>query len=87
MAACTEFPDLDAAISDRAKASAYPSLVPAEQLIQQRSGPKRLMPSDGDALLARAQRLRARGAILRAQPTIDEETRLRISARLTALGG
>lgn len=87
LTACTQFPELEAAVSDRAKASDYPKLILAERLAQERTGPSRLGQEDGPALLARAQRLKARGAILRGLPTIDESTRLRISARLKALGG
>ncbi|KMW58001.1 hypothetical protein AIOL_002969 [Candidatus Rhodobacter oscarellae] len=86
LAGCAQFPELDAAVSARAKAADYPSLVPADDILAKRRE-ARLSPEDGAALLERAERLRQRGAILRALPVIDEETRRRISARLSSLGG
>lgn len=86
LAACAQFPDLDAAVSDRAKAADYPQLVPAEQILTRDITP-RLDDDAGDRLLARAERLRARGRILRGLAAVDEAARLRFAARLKALGG
>jgi len=87
LVACAKFPELDAAVSDRAKASDYPQLVPAQNIAVKRDGPKRLAKGDGEALLARANRLRQRGAILRGLLVVDEAARLRFSAALRRLGG
>lgn len=86
LAACTQFPDVEAATSDAARAAEYPSLVPTAAFDDApRTG--RLVPEDGPRLLSRAERLRQRGAILRGLPTVDEATRIRISDRLRSLGG
>ncbi|MCG6902605.1 MAG: hypothetical protein LJE68_07980 [Rhodobacter sp.] len=86
LAGCTSFPQLDSATSLEAKRAPYPKLIPAEGLLAKR-GEGRLTPESGEALLARAARLRARAAILRRIQAVDEETRLRIAGRLRQLGG
>lgn len=86
LGACTKFPELDAAVSDEAKAADYPKLIPAAQ-IEQNQPKGRLSDTEGEALLARAARLRQRGAILRGLPVIDEAARLRFSRVLKSLGG
>ena len=86
LAGCTTFPQLDAVVSDEARRADYPRLVPAAGLLAKRSE-GRLTETSGEALLARAARLQARARILRNVATIDEETRLRIAARLRRLGG
>ncbi len=85
LAGCTTFPELDAVVSEEAKRADYLSLVPADQLLGKRSD-GRVTEETGRALQARAADLRARAALLRGQP-IDEETRLRLRARLRRLGG
>lgn len=87
LSACTQFPELDAAVSDRARAADYPSLVPAERIAAKRDSGGRIQEGDGEALLARAERLRQRGRILRGLPVIDEAARLRFAATLNRLGG
>ncbi|MDJ0630027.1 MAG: hypothetical protein QNJ44_17345 [Rhodobacter sp.] len=83
--ACATFPDLDAAISPEARRAEYPELIPAEGLLGRRSD-GRVTEQDAEILMARAANLRARAALLRGAP-IDEETRLRLAARLRRLGG
>ncbi|MDJ0827259.1 MAG: hypothetical protein QNJ16_17345 [Rhodobacter sp.] len=85
MPACTTFPDLDAAVSPEARRAEYPELIPAEGLLGRR-GDGRLTEQDAEDLLNRAANLTARARLLRGAP-IDEETRLRLSARLRRLGG
>lgn len=86
LAGCTTFPQVDAVVSDAARRADYPTLVPIEGLLAERTG-GRLTASDGETLLARAERLQARARILRNVTTIDEDTRLRIAGRLRRLGG
>ncbi len=86
LSGCASFPELDAAVTDTAKKADYPSLIPAESLLNRRNE-GRLDETDGAALLARAAHLRARGRILRNLATIDDATRQRIAARLRRLGG
>ena len=85
MAACASFPELDAVISEEARRADYPVLVPAQGLLAKR-GDGTITEATGAALQARATNLRARAALLRGQP-IDDETRLRLRARLRRLGG
>lgn len=84
--ACTDFPQLDAVISDDAKAAAYPDLVPADRLLSQRDD-GRITEQTGPDLMARADRLRARASLIRGIETVDEATRIRLRDRLRALGG
>jgi hypothetical protein len=83
---CAEFPQLDAVISEEARRADYPDLLPSATLLERREL-GRLSVTDGNALLARAERLRARARILRRVVTINDDTRRRISGRLNRLGG
>lgn len=86
LSGCARFPELDAAVSEAARAADYPSLVPAERILsRKRAG--RLAENDGEILLARAANLRRRAAILRGIPVVDEDARLRFADRLRRLGG
>ncbi len=86
LSACASFPDLEGAVSAEARRAAYPDLVPTASLLSRRSL-GRLSEKDGEILLARAQRLRARARILNSLPTINEDMRLRVADRLRRLGG
>ncbi len=86
LGACTDFPQLDAAISEDAKNAAYPNLVPADELLAKRQD-SRITPQTGPDLIARADRLRARAGLIRGIETVDEATRIRLRGRLRALGG
>jgi hypothetical protein len=59
LGACTEFPDLDNTVSDRALGAEFPDLVPAETLSERARGGQ-IAPGDGEALLERGDRLRER---------------------------
>lgn len=77
VAGCTQFPDLDAAISPGAEAAPYPQLVPTESLSA--SVPEPLIePETSTSLEARVAHLRARAARLRGS-VIDSPTRARMT--------
>lgn len=82
---CTQFPDLDAAISPEARRAGYPQLVPVSDLLSRRNA-ARTTGNEADILRARAAALRARAALLRGA-VINDDTRLRLGPRLDALGG
>ena len=86
LAGCTDFPELDAAVSDRARAADYPELVPTEGLLAKR-GNNRVSETTGPELLARAERLQARARLLRGIEVVNDETRLRLAKPLRRLGG
>lgn len=86
LAACTDFPQLDAVVSEDAKNAAYPDLVPADRLLEKRQE-GRITAQTGPDLMARADRLRARARLIRGIETVDEATRIRLRDRLRALGG
>ncbi len=77
LAACTEFPQVDAALSPNDPGADYPELLPFEQL-ESGQAPPSLTDSDDDALRARAEALRARVGGLRG-PVIDPDTRDRMN--------
>jgi hypothetical protein len=82
LAACTDFPALDAAVSRRPDPGPAPDLLPIDTLLSATAG-ARLDASDGAALAARAERLRARAALMRG-PVLDPETRARLAAAIAA---
>lgn len=86
LAGCTDFPQLDAAVTDKARAAAYPELVPTEGLLAKR-GNNRVSETTGPELLARAQRLQARARLLRGIEVVNDETRRRLAGPLRRLGG
>ncbi|MGJ8602783.1 MAG: hypothetical protein ACSHXH_01565 [Marivita sp.] len=76
LTACTEFPEVDAALAQAGPVAEYPALVPFEQLI---SAPDpRLTEGDDAALRARAAGLRNRANGLRG-PVIDPQIRDRMN--------
>ena len=85
LAACSDFPDLDAEISPEARAAGYPDLVPLAEVTDRRKK-ARTTAEDGERLAARAAALKARARLLRGV-RIDDETRRRLSPSLTRLGG
>jgi len=85
IAGCASFPELDAAISPEARQAGYPTLVPVGGVLARRDA-ARIAPETEAALLARAANLRARARLLRGV-VVEEETRLRLAARLRRLGG
>jgi len=73
--ACAEFPDVDAALAADGPPSAYPDLLPFEDLL---TAPEpRLADADADALIARASELRNRANDLRG-PVIEPDARDRM---------
>jgi len=65
--ACTEFPELDAKIDATSRAAPYPDLIPVEEIKAQVT-PPRIADTSGSDVMARAARLKARAARLRATP-------------------
>ncbi len=65
LAACTEFPDLDRAISDAARRAAYPSLEPTDTLMFAPFSGRPGSTTEAAWLVARAAGLKARAQTLR----------------------
>lgn len=76
LTACTTFPELDAVVSDEARASAYPTLIPLDDLTDT-SDAVLITDTTVQELDNRLSRLRARAARLRG-PVIDAPTRARM---------
>ena len=85
-AACARFPELDASVSDHARDADFPNLVRSDILLSRRVE-GRLSPTAGEELLARADRLRRRGEILRNIDVINDTSRNRFADTLRRLGG
>jgi hypothetical protein len=64
LAACAEFPELDAKVEQAARVAPYPKLVPVEE-IQARVAPPLITDPSGADVQARVARLKARAAWLR----------------------
>ncbi len=77
-AGCTQFPDLDSAISPDAERAGYPNLVPVEQL-KARVPEAQVSPDVASGLEARVANLRARAGRLRGT-VIDSSTRTRMTS-------
>lgn len=86
VAGCAQFPQLDAVVSEEAKRADYPELIPAQGLLERRQE-GRITADTGPALLARADRLRARARLLRQITEVNDATRIRLRDRLRRLGG
>jgi len=82
-AGCTQFPDLDSAISPGAERAAYPDLVPVEQLRAQ-IPLAQVDPDTASNLEARVANLRARARRLRGT-VIDSPTRARMTTGVSAI--
>lgn len=80
LAACAEFPEVDAALAQGDPAAEYPELLPFEVLLA--SDEPRVLESDDAALRARAEALRNRADGLR-RPVIDRQTRDRMADGVT----
>ncbi|MGH1329809.1 MAG: hypothetical protein ACRBBK_02930 [Paracoccaceae bacterium] len=80
LAGCADFPKLDAAISPSARAAAYPTIAPFEQIEAIDTGGE-ISQESLQALETRAAGLRARAARLR-RTIVDRETRARMDAAL-----
>ncbi|WP_172293792.1 hypothetical protein [Pseudoruegeria sp. HB172150] len=85
LSGCSDFPDLDSAVSPEARRAEYPELVPIDGILARR-GMAQLDGSEAEILAARAANLRARGQLLR-DIAVNEDTRLRLTPELERLGG
>jgi hypothetical protein len=81
LTACGRFPDLDGAISERARQAQYPRLVPLDALLGAAFANVQDAQGEGARLVARAARLRVRAAAMR-HPVVDRRTRARMAAAL-----
>lgn len=80
VAACADFPEVDAALASGTASRDYPALLPFEELL---AAPEaRVTETDEAALLARAAGLRNRADGLRG-PVIDQATRDRMADGVT----
>ncbi|MFD1341420.1 hypothetical protein [Litorisediminicola beolgyonensis] len=75
LAACTQFPELDAARSADVANAPWPDLVPIETLLA--GPPPRATEAETASVSARAAELRARAARLQA-PVVDAATKARM---------
>ncbi len=77
---CSDFPELDAAVTPAARQAGYPSLVPMDQLI---AGAKEVQITEETVatLQGRVSGLKGRAARLRG-PVIDGATRARMRAAI-----
>ncbi len=78
---CTDFPDLDAVVSERARTADYPRITPLDQLLAAPRAQQGAGAGLGN-LPARLSRLRARAHAMQARPVIDAQTRARLMAAL-----
>ncbi len=65
LGACTQFPELDDRLSETARRSDYPALVPLEPLLAARSAPADRGPDITGSLQSRVASLNARASRLR----------------------
>lgn len=76
--ACSQFPELDASVSEETRDAPYPELVPLEGL-QARISDTSITPEMRGGIEGRVARLRARAARLK-RTVIDTDTRARMRA-------
>ena len=79
---CSDFPDLDAAISEQGRLSAYPRLQPINQELFTRFTGEPDSEAEIAWLSARAAGLRRRARALTRRPIVDDRTRRRMAAAL-----
>jgi hypothetical protein len=79
LAACTQFPQIDA-LPAPGPDMAPPALLPLEGLLAQAGAPA-VAEAAGAALAARAERLRARARLMRG-PVLEPETRARLATAI-----
>ena len=83
LAGCADFPQLDASVSDRARAAAYPRILPLDGLLAVADArPEGAAAAGLGNLPARLARLQARANAMRGRPVIDPATRARLRAAL-----
>ncbi|WP_138935237.1 hypothetical protein [Roseovarius arcticus] len=78
LSSCTQFPELDASVTNAARAAPYPDLVPLGGL-QARLNTSNIAPDTVSTIEARIARLEARADRLRGS-VIDDATRARMQA-------
>lgn len=76
VAGCAQFPELDSALTDRARQAPYPELLPVETLKARVDAP-RISETAAEDMAARVAGLKARAAALR-RTVIDGATRARM---------
>ncbi len=79
LAACAQFPQVDA-LPALGPDAAPPALLPLDGLLAQAEGPA-VAEAAGAALLARAERLKARARLMRG-PVLEPETRARLATAI-----
>lgn len=83
---CTDFPQLDSAISDQARQSGYPALEPVDALLARADDPAADDSAEAiDDLRNRARLLNARAQILRRTVLIDSDAQARMKAAFNRL--
>lgn len=80
MGGCSDFPELDAAISPAARKAGYPGLMPIDQLLAE-AQQVQISPQTVSNLQSRISRLKARAARLRG-PVVDGTSRARMRAAI-----
>ena len=86
LTACARFPDLDGAISDRARNAEFPQFMAMDLLLGTAFAGAESAQAEGASLAARAARLRIRAAAMR-RPVVDRRTRARMAAALKRHAG
>ncbi|NSX54616.1 hypothetical protein [Parasulfitobacter algicola] len=66
LTACTSFPDLDDTVTERARTSDYPRILPLDQIVEQ-ANDTQITPDTTADLEDRAERLRRRADQMRNQ--------------------
>ncbi|QIE47461.1 hypothetical protein G5B38_06380 [Pseudohalocynthiibacter aestuariivivens] len=82
LASCSQFPELDAAVSDDIRDAPYPDLVPLDTL-DIRTGTGRIAPDAAQTMESRVARLKSRAARLR-RTVIDQDTRARMQGGIAS---
>lgn len=82
LTACTQFPELDSAVSEQAKDAEYPALVPVEGLLAQAETTRTDPDQTIQSLNARVAALRNRAKRLR-NTVVDSTTRQRMKDGVT----
>lgn len=80
LAGCSDFPELDAAITPAARQAGYPSLLPMGQLLTD-AAEVQITEETSATLQGRVSTLNARAARLRG-PVVDSATRARMRAAI-----
>lgn len=86
LSACSQFPELDATVSDDARDAPFPDLVPIESLTA-RIGQDRITPDMPGTVEARAEGLRSQAGRRTATAAPDPARVARLKTRAEALRG